>query len=182
MNFKFKVNVCEQDYLDYNLFWLLKSPYGKKQLRTFRLTIALLTAVVLLISFFGGGFTLETLIGVLPVLIIFVLANVFLKGFFKLSFKGQIINQKKAGKLGFSPESLLEFYEDSFIETTATNKTEQKYTAVERISVVDGKMIYIHVNNLMAYMLPFASFDSKEQYDNFIEFIKIKSDYVDFYA
>ena len=29
MNFKFKVNVSEQDYLDYNLFWLSKSPYGK---------------------------------------------------------------------------------------------------------------------------------------------------------
>ncbi len=181
MIFRFNVCVSDQDYLDYNLFWLMKSPYGKKQRRIFRLTTTILTAVIVLISLFGGGFTLDNLISILPVLIIFVLANVFLKGFFKLSFKGQIANQKKSGKLGYSPESVLEFYDDSFIEITATNKTEQKYAAIERISIVDSKMIYIHVNNLMAYMLPFASFETKTQCDEFIEFIKAKCSNVDFY-
>lgn len=181
MGFKFNVNVNDRDYLDYNMFWLLKSPYGKRQIITFRVTIAVLTGIIVLISLFGGGFTLETLLGIVPPVIILILAQVLLRGFFKLSFKGQISNQKKAGKLGYSPEATLEFNDDSFVETTATNKTEQRYTAIERISIVNDKMIYIHVNNLMAYMLPFASFESKKQFDGFLEFIKTKCVNLDFY-
>ena len=73
--------------------------------------------------------------------------------------------------MGYSPSSVLEFYEDRFIETTEEKRTEQKYSAVERISIVDNKMIYIHVNNIMSYMLPLSCFESKEQYDCFFDFI-----------
>lgn len=83
--------------------------------------------------------------------------------------------------MGYSPESVIEFYEDSFKETTPDNITEQKYSAIERISVVDGKMIYIHTNNILAYMLPISSFSSNEQYNDFFDFIKTKCKNIDIY-
>lgn len=88
---------------------------------------------------------------------------------------------KKSGKMGYSPVAVLEFYQDSFVEITPENKTEQKYTAIERISIVDNKILYLHVNNVMAYMLPLSCFAGKEQYDAFLEFMATKCTYIDVY-
>ena len=181
MKFQFNVNVNDQDYLDYNTFWMIRSPYGKKQIKIFRITITVLFAIFMLISLLSGGFSLESILGVIPIIIVLSLVQIFLTKFFSWSLKGQIKVLKKSGKMGYSPEAVIEFYEESFVETTPENKTEHKYSAIERISVVDNKMIYIHVNNVMSYMLPLSSFESKEQYDSFFEFIKTKCVNIDIY-
>ena len=181
MKFQFNVNVNDQDYLDYNTFWMIRSPYGKKQIKTFRIIIAVLFAIFISISLFSGGFSLESIFCVIPMVIVISLTQIFLTRFFSWSLKGHIKTLKKSGKMGYSPESVIEFYEESFVETTPENKTEHKYSAIERISVVDNKMIYIHVNNVMSYMLPLSSFESKEQYDSFFDFIKTKCANIDIY-
>ena len=181
MNFRFEVNVDDQDYLDYNIFWMLRSPYGKKQIKTFRITIVVLFAIFILISLFSGKFTGDSFLGIIPMLIVLLLAQIFLTKFFAWSLKGQIKQLKKSGKMGYSPNSIIEFLEDSFIETTLDNKTEHNYSAIERISIVDNKMIYIHVNNVMSYMLPLSCFDSKGKYNDFFNFIKTKCENIDIY-
>ena len=50
MKFQFNVNTCDQDYLDYNKFWMLRSHYGKKQMTTFRIVIAVIIGAIILIS------------------------------------------------------------------------------------------------------------------------------------
>ncbi len=181
MKFQFNVNVSDQDYLDYNSFWMIRSPYGKKQIKTFRIAIAVLFAIFISISLFSGGFTLESFLGVIPMVIVLFLAQIFLTKFFSWSLKIQIKALKKSGKMGYSPDSVIEFSQDSLIETTPDNKTEHKYSAIERVSIVDNKMIYIHVNNVMSYILPLTSFESKEQYDDFLDFIKTKCENIDIY-
>ncbi len=181
MKFKFDVKVNDQDYLDYNVFWMIRSPYGKRQLKTFRITFSILFGIIVLIYLFSGRFSSLPFLEMLPMLIVFVLFQLLLKPSFVWSLKGSIKNLKKSGKMGYSPESVIEFYEDSFVETTPENKTEQKYSMVERISIVDNKMIYIHVNNIMSYILPLSCFESKEQYDNFFDFIKTKCANIDIY-
>jgi len=132
-------------------------------------------------SFYGGGFNLSTALGLIPQTILFALAQILLIKVFTWAFKSGIRAMKKNGKMGYSPESVIEFYEESFIETTPENKSEQKYFAIERISIVDNKMIYIHVNNVLAYIIPLSCFESKQQYDDFIEFIKTKCSNIDVY-
>ena len=83
--------------------------------------------------------------------------------------------------MGYSPASDMEFYDECFIETTPENKCEQKYSAIERISVITDKVIYIHVNNVMSYILPFSSFESGEQWNDFLSFIKTKCANIDVY-
>ena len=181
MKFQFNVKVNDQDYLDYNTFWMIRSPYGKKQIKTFRITIAVIFAIFISISLFSGGFSIESIIGIIPMLIVLSLTQIFLTRFFSWSLKVTVKNLKKSGKMGYSPESVIEFNEESFIETTPENKTEHKYSAIERISIIENKMIYIHINNVMSYMLPLSSFESKEQYDSFFEFIKTKCVNIDIY-
>ena len=76
--------------------------------------------------------------------------------------------------MGYSPSAVIEFYEDKIVETTPDNKSEYKYSGVERISLVDNKVIYIHLNNIMAYILPVSCFENMEQYNAFLGFITTK--------
>lgn len=181
MRFQFNVKTNDQDYLDYNIFWMLRSPYGKKQIMAFRVAIAIVCAIFVFASLFIGGFTFDSLLSTIPVWIVLLIFEAFLTKFFSWSLKGQIKSLRKSGKMGYSPESFIEFFEEGFSETTPDNKTEYKYTAIERVSLVDNKMIYIHVNNIMAYMLPLSCFETKEQYDEFIEFLESKCTNIDIY-
>lgn len=181
MKFQFEVHLNDQDYLDYNKFWMLRSHYGKKQMRSFRIMIAALLGVVILYFLFRGGFTAYSLVSILPTVIFLILLELALAPLFGFFLKGHLKSLKKKGKMGYAPDSVMEFYEDSFVETTPENKTEQKYSAIERISVVNNTTIYLHINNIMAYILPFSCFESKEQYDEFFEFITTKCGTVDRY-
>lgn len=181
MHFKFHINVTDKDYLDYNIFWMLKSPYGKKQMMQYRVIFALLVGAMSLISLWGGGFTKDAFLGVIPYFILLAIFQIGLGPFFVWILKGNMKALKKKGKMGYSPEAEMEFYDDSFVESTPTNKTEQSYASVERISILADKVIYIHVNNVMSYIIPITCFDSKEQYHDFLEFIKTKCASIDTY-
>lgn len=181
MKFSFNVNLTDEDYLEYNKFCIVRSPYGKKQITTFRTTIAVIFSVFILISLLCGGFSLDSFIKIVPLLILLIVFELCITRFFAFSIKSQIKVSKKSGKLAYSPSSVIEFYDDKLIETTADNKVEQQYSAIERISIVDNKMIYIQVNNAMAFILPISCFESKEQFNSFFEFTRTKFDNIDIY-
>ncbi len=181
MKFRFDVNLNDNDYLDFNRFWMIKSPYGKKQLRSFRIILSVLYCLLVFLLLYNSGFTAESFIGSVPVVIILVLSVVFWPKCLSWSLKLQIKSMKKSGKMGYSPVAVMEFYEDNFVETTPENKTEQKYSAVEQISIVDNRIIYIHTNTVMAYLLPLSCFETEAQYQDFLSFIKTKCEKVNVY-
>ena len=181
MHFKFNINLTDKDYLDYNIFWMLKSPYGKKQIITFRIVFIVLVGAISILSLCGGGFSKEAFIGIIPYFILLVILQIALNPFFVWVLKGNMKALQKKGKMGYSPVSEMEFYDNSFLETTPTNKTEQTYTSVERISILADKVIYIHVNNVMSYIIPITFFNSKDEYNDFLKFIKTKCSSIDTY-
>lgn len=181
MNYKFNVNITDSDYLDFHKFWITKSHYGKKQMTTFKLVIALIFCVYIVFSLYNSAFSLDSFLGILPIIILLIIFELAFTPLFVLFLKSHLKGLKKKGKMGYSPSSVLEFYEDKFTEMTDENKAELKYTAVERISVLKDKVIYIHVNNVTAYILPIKSFESEEQYSSFLEFIKTKCSNIDIY-
>lgn len=175
MRFKFEVKLSDKDYLDYNIFWMLKSPYGKKQLVKTRLIFVFIFIIGILATLILGDGSVNTYLTVGLFTIWLALLQLFMGRFLIFSLKGQLKTMKKSGKMGYSSEAVLEFFEDSFTETTPDNKTEQWYTAVERISVVKNEVIYIHINNVMAYIMPVSCFASEEEYNLFLDFIKTKA-------
>ena len=181
MLFRFNIKQTDEDYLEFKKFWMLRSHYGKKQITTFRISIAVIIGVVILLSLFGGGFSLDAFWGVIPYIILLALFEIGVVPFFTIFLKLTVKNLKKSGKMGYSPKSVMEFYDDEFTEATDENETRQKYSAIERVSIVTGKNIYIHINNLMAYILPWYCFDSNDQRDSFIQFIRTKCENVDVY-
>ena len=181
MSFKFHINLNDKDYLDYNIFWMIKSPYGKKRMMKFRVLIAILYSAISFFSLFRGGFSADAWLGIIPYALELILFELLLNPFFAWILKGNIKYLKSKGKMGYSPVSEMEFYDESFIEITPDNKSEQKYSAVERVSVIADKVIYIHTNNVMSYILPLSCFESKEQYNNFLDFVRSKCANIDVY-
>ena len=181
MRFQLNIRLNDKDYLDYNIFWMLKSPYGKKEMLKTRIMIAFFCGAIALIFLFRGEFSSAALLGMIPCAVLCIVLELLWNTFFVWALKSHIKSIKGKGKMGYSPVAEMEFYDDRLIETTPENKTEQKYSAVERVSVIADKVIYIHVNNVMSYILPRECFASKEQYAEFLGFIRTKCSRIDMY-
>ncbi len=181
MPYKFDIQLTDKDYLDYNTFWMTKSPYGKKQLNSLRIMVAVVLLLFGLAMLVTDGFSLSTLFKIIPLIIVLIVFECCLPLFLKQTLKAQLKGMKKSGKMGYSPEAVVEFLDDRLVETTPVNKTEHYYSAIERVSVINGKIIYIHINNVMAYLLPIGCFESLQQYVTFIEFLKEMNLNIDFY-
>lgn len=181
MKFQFNVKLSEKDYIDFNMFWQIKSPYGRKQFIGYRIIIAIMFLIMVGLGIFNNTLSTSSIVDFIPAFVFLSVAEIFLSKFLSWFYKWHIKSLSKKGKLGYSPESVVEFYEDYFSEITTENKTEHKYTAIERISIVDNKAIYVHTNSLMAYILPLSCFVNTQQYNNFLEFIKTKCNNVDAY-
>lgn len=178
MKFQFNIDLTDKDYVDFNIFWQTKSRYGKKILTTLRIFLLVLCFIPTLSVVLDMGFSAESIIpGILWIIII----QLLLVPFFKLIAKIQIKTLIKNGKPPYSPHSVLTFYEDSFTEETEDNKTETKYSGIDRISIVENKLIMIHTNSVQAYLLPAICFGSDIKYNLFKEFIKTKCAAVDTY-
>lgn len=175
MLFKFNIHLDDKDYLDFHLFWMTRSPYGKKNILLVRILAAVVLGAMALVSLADGSDSLKTfLLGVIPHIILLALFELLLVPFLGWSVKGQLKALKKKGKMGYSPVSELEFYDETFVEITPDTKTEQTYSAIERVSIIAGKIIYLHANNVSAYLLPLSCFASKEQFDKFCAFLQTK--------
>ena len=178
MKFQFNIDLTDKDYTDFNVFWQTKSRYGKKMLLTLRIFLLLLCLLPTLSAVIDIGFSAESIISGTLLLII---PQLLLIPFFKLIAKIQIKAFIKNGKPPYSPHSVLTFYEDSFTEETEDIKTEVKYSGIDRISIVENKLIMIHTNSVQAYLLPAICFGSDIKYNSFKEFIKTKCAAVDTY-
>ena len=95
MKFQFNVITNDEDYLEYNKFWMLRSHYGKKQMLSFRIIFTVLLCLIILAYLFIGGFTVQSLISAIPMLILLVLFEVLLTPLFVVSLKSHIKGLKK---------------------------------------------------------------------------------------
>jgi hypothetical protein len=80
---------------------------------------------------------------------------------------------KKSGKLPFSKNVSLSFYDGHFDQVTETAETKTKYSAIERVS--EGKAaVYIYIGAIQAFIIPLAAFESESQKAEFMAFLRGK--------
>ena len=179
MKFSFSITLTDEDYFEFNKFHSLESHYGAKKLPWLRWLVVVLWCIIIIPVCFVGGLDLHLLILSLVMLVLLVCYNLFWRQLVSWSIKSNIKHLKKKGKLAYSPFSTLEFDEDLIVETTDNLRAEQKYSAIERVSVVEGRYIYIHNSNLGAYIIPMSAFSDQSEYESFLDFLatlNIKTD------
>lgn len=181
MKFRFDIKVTEADYLEFNKFILFRSHYRTINMTRLRTCVLLVTCIVDILMLIFQGISRESIFAVIVVTAVAAVFCLALPGYYVLCLKGIFQKMKKSGKLPYSPSSTVEFNEDGFVETTETSRDEQKYTAVERISIVGDEVIYIHMDAVKAYILPRTFLGSGAEYDSFVEFISSKCAVVERY-
>lgn len=181
MLFEFNVKMTDDDYFKFNEFWLIRSHYGRSQMVKMRILFTVVSIIACIFYWITDGTTGNLFILVGIDIFFLALLQIFFGKFMALCLKQQIKTLKKKGKMGYPPESLIQFDDDVIVETTPTEKTERSYSSLERVSVIGDKTLYIHFNNVMAAILPSTAFVSEEQYESFLAFIKTKCENIDVY-
>ena len=175
MKFKLEINLTDQDYLDYNIFWQLKSPYGSKRFKGLRILLLIILSILVIINFMESGFSVNGFLGILPLLIAAALLWFLFPKITVGSIKSQIKALKKQGKLPYTPSSVMEFYEDKIVDISPLMRVEEAYAMIERVSIVENQVIYIHTSNVGGHIIPRSCFTSPEEFVSFIEFLKTKN-------
>ena len=179
MKFSFSITLTDEDYFEFNKFHSLESHYGVNKTSKLRWFVTALLGVVILAACFVGGFDSFFFSYSVAVLVLLVCYNLFWRQLMSWSIKSSLKHLKKKGKLAYSPFSTLEFGVEGIVETTDVLRVEQKYSAIERVSVVEGRYIYIHNSNLGAYIIPMSAFSDQSEYESFLDFLatlNIKTD------
>ena len=179
--YTFPVKVSEKEYYDFNVFVMCKSAYGKKDMKKSRIYISILFVGLALLSCILEDFSTECYYQAALYLIMLGVTQIILKPMSLAILKAQIKSMKKGGKMPYSAEAVLEFTETGFSETTADHKSEQAYTAVERVSVIEDVAIYVHINKMMAFILPKACVETQELWEELESFLRTKISIVDVY-
>ncbi|MBE7011276.1 MAG: YcxB family protein [Ruminococcaceae bacterium] len=175
MLYKFECKTTYKDYYEFNKYHTINSPDVKKS----RLIGKLYVPVLFLIMFIYYIIRGDDWYSLSFALVIFSIVSIIwifsLKPLTLFFLKLHIRFMKKNGKLPYSEFSVMEFYDDSFIEKTDNAKTEAQYNAIFKIRVNEPKAIYIYLNTVLAYIIPLDVFDSNEARDKFLEFIHQKT-------
>lgn len=154
MNYVFDILLTEADYIDFNVFHMSRSAYGKKHQRMMRGLVAVIFAVAALVNFLAEGISpvsvaYAVLLGALGLLV-----TVFSGKTSGFTMKLVINNMKKSGKLAFSPESRMEFSDAGIVEITPEGRLEKRWESMERLCIREGKVWYLYMNNTAAFILP----------------------------
>lgn len=181
MQFSFVVRLTDEDYYALNEFVALKSGYGKKLMLRSRLILAALFGLIILYLFLSKNVLELKIILAALVLAILAISELLLPKFMKSSLKRNIAAMKKDGKLAYSPESQMEFYDDRFVKITEESKSEETYSCIEKVSILKNRYIYLHNDSVRAFVIPWASFASEEERSRFIDFISGKCPVVNHY-
>ncbi|MBQ3101062.1 MAG: YcxB family protein [Clostridia bacterium] len=175
MNYKFDITTTDDDYFEFNKFVNFKTSYGRKQLGLMRILIAVIFVAFAVLSLIYNGFSLNFYITAPLLLILLLIYELTLPKMLTRGIKKHIKVIKKSGKMPYSPYSVMEFYEDRFVEITDISRSETLYSSIEKISENENKAIYIHTDVLRGYIIPLSVFESKVQYNEFLDFISAKA-------
>ena len=182
MRFSFNVKLNDEDYLLFNEFALKKSDMNKKADIITKTLISLIFVLSGLNLVITNGVNPVSLVGVVFLLImwlIFMLCSkranaVFTKFFTRMLIKGK---EKKP----YTPDSVLEFYDSFFKEIAPDNKSEISYTAIDRIAIVKRRYVFLFIDQIRGYVIPFDCFENESEEKEFISFLGTVCDKTEFF-
>ena len=154
MNYVFDIFLTEEDYIDFNVFHMSRSAYGKKHQRMLRVMVAAIFAVAALVNFLAEGISPVTVAYAVLLGALGLLVTVFSGKTSGFTMKMVVNNMKKSGKLAFSPESRMEFSDAGIVEITPEGRMEKRWESMERLCIREGKVWYLYMNNTAAFILP----------------------------
>lgn len=165
----------DKDYYEFNKYHMKNAADTTKSILFGKLLISIISLFILIYYIISGYDLSYILFEAIFFSIISIIWFFITEPLMLLFLKLHIKLMKKYSKIPYSNIATMQFYNDYFIETTKSTKTEIKYDAIHKVYINDKKAIYIYQNAAMAYIIPFSAFESNEKSEEFVTFIKEKT-------
>ncbi len=173
--FEFKIDLNDEDYLQFNYYHASNSPMGKRTLLYYRFQMYILSALCILVFFIARADRLLIFIEAIFLGIVSILWFIFSKRRYFGLIRKRILRMKREGKLPYHTHVILRFEEDEIHESTPEIELRVKYSLVEKIAVTEHG-VYIYHSSMHAFLLPNTVFSGEEEKLKFLEFINSKAD------
>ena len=174
MNYIFDIFLSEEDYLDFNIFHMTRTAYGKKHQRMLRVMVAAIFAAAILTNLLVEDVSPVYVAYAVILGILGLLMTVFYGKFSGFTMKLVIRNMKKTGKMPFSPESRLGFTDEGILEITPEGRLEKRWESMERLCIREGKVWYLFMNNTAAFILPVEQLRAQTDEAEFRKYLESK--------
>ena len=172
--YKFDCRLSDKDYYEFNKYHMLYAKDVKKLNRLSKWFVPFFFALIIIYNFISYGFYAELIIQAV-IYAFFSIIWVCTSKYIALPIlKAHIKIMKKTGKMPYSPVSCMEFFDDYFSETTPESKNEYKYSAISNVVHTKNDDVYIYLNAIQAYIISNRFFESTQQREEFLKFIKGK--------
>jgi len=160
---KLTYTITEHDYLEFNLYHLKHSKTAKNFILFGQITIPVITAILVYITYADLLAEAIALIIEIPIFLL-----VFPKMFYSANknIVKKMIKQDKINE--FLGETIIELLEDKIRLTRKGVLTEYKYDKVTQICE-DNERLYIYVGGISAILIPLIAFYDKKQKQEFIK-------------
>jgi hypothetical protein len=180
MYFRFDKTMTDEEYINFNIFISRNTEEGRLQHKHILLVRALTSFLMCLIVFSLSASLALTVFMFVILSVFFAVCAVRQDSFTRNNVKRSMKMYEKSGKKLYTPYAVMEFTDESFIETAEGIRTEVLYSVVKSVKIKNGDCIYIDVNKRGYYTLPFKAFRSNEECNIFIDFLRTRVANVEF--
>lgn len=181
MYFKFDAIMNDEDYINFNIFYQTMTPDGKRGIKRARIRLIIVSLLMCFIVFSLTQSSGATAYFFTVLLIYFIVFCLRKKQNAVNITKRSLKISRESGRQLYSQYTVMEFFDDYFVESVDGIRTEIMYSVVKSVKILNGRYLYIDINNTGFYILPFKAFSSNEECTAFIDFLRTKVQNVEFY-
>ncbi len=165
-----KINLRDEDFIEFNSYYILKSARGKRSVLFGRVSILIVAILATVIFFAANANSKFILAEAIVLLAIGVIWFLFYPKMLKNNIAKRVIKVRRDGGLPYESEVELSFLDDVIIEKTATTNRETPYTDFKEITQTD-KYIYLAKHTQESMIIPLRCVEDKNA---FLAFLKEK--------
>ena len=172
--FSFSYALTEEDYYEYNKFYIANMPAQKRRLAFARwyvpvmfLFLSLITKVIIDEFVVQAAVWATLLVGA-------VLWLIFFWSIMNRQLRKNIKKLKKNGRLVYDKPISMLFREDYIMTSTPESSENNAYSMIERVCVGEVA-VYLFIGANSAHIVPNRAFESDGEKQSFLEFVAAKT-------
>lgn len=159
---KFDIQLDDEDYVNFNIFHMFHSNYGKKSILLGRLMMFCFSCVAILIMIMAGAERGLLLTESVVLLIVSIVHFIYYPKMAKKKIRKQIYKIKEEGALPYNSKETVEFNNTEIIEVSPKEVLRTNYTEITAFHLSDEYM-YLYKDALRAIIIPYRCLGNRKE-------------------
>lgn len=173
-DYKICYSLDDNDYFEFNKIHMLTSAVGKKALFNYKLSVPLLSIILIVFIAILRFDPLLIIIELIAMAVMDILWVLFSDKSYFRKLKKNFVKLKKDGNLSYDKNGELIFGKEEFIDTSENSVIARGYSAIEKI-IITEKNIYLYTSATTANIIKSDSFKSESEKSDFLSYIISKA-------